>query len=461
MRKIGSRSVSHNVQEGAPAISANLFVRSQLQLAKYVEGAKGRVLTRREAEDTFGAEAVERVLVEGCFPLIAESDEPAWTIRARRSELNVTAERLAQKANVKTIDVEEAETSGTVIQIHKLERIAQALALDERVIGHEKGARGDRPLGVRLRETLQQVDVTRFGEGDVLRLAEAAWVIARQVALDEAVNSRRVELLRFEPSPDYRYRAYDRGEELAVKTRDILRIDTLAPIPSLKALSEETLRIPVIQERLGEQFAGATVANGMARGIVLNECGMNENVWVRRMTLAHELGHLLWDPESSLNRLKVHSYDDVQGGGGRLRDPVEMRANAFAVNFLAPRQAVQRAMAEARVPVEGVRYVMTTYGISATAAKLHVRNMTGIDVDVRAHQMGRASDDWVGRENMAIDVFRPESTPLSRRGKFAWHVVIAEEHGVISEDTGAAYLRSTVSDFRQNRAFIKELLRAP
>ena len=435
-----------------------MFVRSQLQLASFVPGAKGRVLNQVQAVEIFGEAAVERVRNEGSFPLAADRDEPASTIRARCEDLQISVQQLAKHAQVMIADVEKAQTAGCVVQIHVLERIAQALALDERVVGHEKGARGDRPLGVRLRETLQQSDSAKLTENDVLQLTEAAWVISRQVALDETMNGPRL-VSSIEPSGDYRYRAFDRGEELAARTRRLLKLDGEAPILSLKSLAEETLRIPVIQQRLGEQFAGATVANGPARGVVINERGMNENVSVRRMTLAHELGHLLWDPDGNLNRLKVHSYDEVEGSI-RAKDPVEIRANAFAVNFLAPRGAITHVMAVATSPAEGVRQVMDRYGISATAAKHHVRNITGISVDAPAYLLGRATDDWIGRENLGIDLFRPETTPISRRGKFAWHVVAAEKKGLVSTDTCAGYLRCTEDAFIENRDYIRDLLGA-
>lgn len=439
------------------ATSTTRFVRSQLQLARFRGETKGRILTAVEAYDVFGWDAIVKVAQEGSFPLAASHDEPAATLKKRRIELGMSVDRLAKQARVLPGDILNAEQAGTVLQIHKLERIAQAMALDERVIGHIKGARGDTPLGVRLREVAQQQDASRFSDRDVLQLAEAAWVVARQVSLDEALNGTRRLLDSFKPSSDYRYKAYDRGEELAQSTRAILNLDPITPILSLKSLAEEELRIPVTQQELSEQFAGATVANGSARGVVLNERGMNENVWVRRMTLAHELGHLLWDPDNHLNRLKVHRYEDVQTSG-RLRDPVEIRANAFGVNFLAPREGVRTIMASAASDVAGVTKVMAFYGISATAAKYHVFNMTHIDIDASARDLGVADDEWIARENMALDIFKPQATPLSRRGKFAWHVINSYRQGLISEDTAATFLCCSTNEVKENAEFIFQAL---
>jgi Zn-dependent peptidase ImmA (M78 family) len=125
-------------------------------------------------------------------------------------------------------------------------------------------------------------------------------------------------------------------------------MDQEQAIESLKTLLEEQLKIPVVQQALHERFAGATEANGNSRGIVVNERGHNANVWVRRMTLAHELGHLLWDPDTRLNQLTVDEYAGLEAayhtGRGRA-DVVEMRANAFAVALLAPPDGITKIVA--------------------------------------------------------------------------------------------------------------------
>ncbi len=76
--------------------------------------------------------------------------------------------------------------------------------------------------------------------------------------------------------------------------------------------------------------------------MAINTQGLNGNVWVRRFTMAHELGHLLWDPDQRLQSLRVDTYrdleeDPVQRPG---LDPVEARANAFAIELLAPQEYV-------------------------------------------------------------------------------------------------------------------------
>jgi len=285
----------------------------------------------------------------------------------------------------------------------------------------------------------------------VVGLAEAAWVIARQHDLLHINGEQSGRASSFVQSRDYRYPAYQKGYDLAILTRNKLSLPIDEPVESLKTLIEVVLGIPVVQLSLGEKFAGATVANGPVRGIVVNERGANANVWVRRMTLAHEIAHLLWDPDERLDKLRVDNYTDVEGYGAHQTDVVEIRANAFAVAFLAPPSGVRKIMDATNDKGSGLAAVMTKYGISATAAKYHIKNMTGIDVsDLPNSTLPAPSDEWIARENLAVDFFKPISTPISRRGKIALLIAKAFKAGKISSDTASCCLRCKTAEFEEN-----------
>ncbi len=151
----------------------------------------------------------------------------------------------------------------------------------------------------------------------------------------------------FPASRDYARPAWKRGWELAERTRALMGVDPVAPILSVRALIDR-INIPLIQAELGHTFAGATVQNGADRGIVVNIQGDNTNVWVRRVTLCHELGHLLWDPADQLQHLHVDSYQDISTIS---ETGIEARANAFAIAFLAPPAAV-REIVKLDIPAE-------------------------------------------------------------------------------------------------------------
>jgi Zn-dependent peptidase ImmA (M78 family)/transcriptional regulator with XRE-family HTH domain len=456
----GSDSVGANVEDRA-ASSSRIFVRSQFQIAEDNPLATGHRLTAYEALGAFGLDVLRRISEDGSCPIIKKMDEPSQTLRSRRNDLNLTARNVAQSAGIDVSVVEKAERAGEESPFQDLQRIAQVLALDERVLGFILGAHGDHNLSVRLREMAHAADAKKFSPAEVVGLAEAAWVIARQSILSKTNGEPEGAVSQFRHSSDYAYPTYRKGYDLALTTRKKLSIPQDSPIDSLKSFIEDRLGVPVAQLQLGENFAGATVANGESRGIVINEHGANSNVWVRRMTLAHEVGHLLWDPDARLDKLRVDSYEDVDAETPRIRqtDVVEIRANAFAIAFLAPPSGVEKIMKDAQSNADGVAKIMTYYGISATAARHHIKNVTQIDVsNIHTASLPNPSADWIARENLAVDYFKPDATPISRRGKFALLVAKAFKAGKITSDTAASYLRCEKADFNEHADFIISVL---
>ena len=434
--------------------SSRRFVRSQVQLAFATPQAKGRVLTAHEALQTFGWDNLLRVAMEGSAPLVRSANEPASTLNEQRSALGLSITDLSKRTGVGEADIAAAETPGAFSAIRTLERLGQALALDERRLGYQPNAGRDSDLGVRLRELKQAADVNVFGPATVLGLTEAAWVISRQAYLSKAlqfISPQRVELPV--PEANYSYPAFRVGYSLAERTRDLLGLSIDQPIESLRALIEEVLELPLVQQTMDTRFAGATISNGDVRGIVVNERGMNSNVWVRRMTLCHEVGHLLWDPDTYLAKLKVDEYSNIEESDSeQRRDPVEIRANAFAVAFLAPPHGVMRIVQSCNGdPTESVSRVMTTYGISGSAAKHHVYNVANLNTStVFVPALPSPTSNWVVQEELSIAYFPIASTPITRRGKFAWFVAKHFEGGLLSEDTCASYLKCDPGDISKH-----------
>ncbi len=431
--------------------SASQFVRSQVQLAFASPSAKGRILTAYEALQTFGWENLRRVATEGAATLTRSAEEPSSTLKSQRVELGISTEDLSKQTGVSPTDILDAETPGNLTPIRTLEKLGQALALDERRLGYLPNAGRDTALGVRLRELRQANDTTIFGPKTVLDLSEAAWVIARQDYLSKALElSSPTRITLPAPNSNYSYPAYRIGYELAEQTRELLGYTDEQPIESLRALIEDFLELPLIQQRMDERFAGATIVNGNTRGIVINERGMNSNVWVRRMTLCHEIGHVLWDPDTHLSKLKVDEYAEVDNDMSwhQRNDPVEIRANAFAVSFLAPPGGVLRIAEKCHGDVQEIlTQVMGTYGISGSAAKHHVKNITQLDTSrVPGTRLPHPTEDWIAREELSISYFPIHETPITRRGKFAWFVAKLLRAGMLSEDTASAYLKSNIKE---------------
>lgn len=314
------------------------FVRGQLQLARYSGNATGRVLEATEALELFGWSALLKVGEDGSMPLISSAQEPAHTLKRRREELGLSYENLKRKTKVPVNTIKAAETPGARTPIRILEKLAQAMALDEQVLGMVPDAGRDASLGVRLREMGDSNSNQGFTAHTVLQFAEAAWIVDRQVSIQKRLSEIAPSCLTSlpYPDPDYSYPTYKQGYRLARKTRQLLDLDDEEPVESVRKVIEDQFGLPLVQESMTRKLAGATLANGAIRGIMVNEAGSNTNVWVRRMTLCHELGHLLWDPDDKLKKVTVDTYADLeQSDREQDRDIAEIRANAFAVAFLA------------------------------------------------------------------------------------------------------------------------------
>ena len=222
--------------------------------------------------------------------------------------------------------------------------------------------------------------------------------------------------------------------------RDQLRSSKF--IQSIKELIESKLRIPVVQLEIHGDLAGATVSSGAFRGIVINLNGDNGNPLARRMTMAHELGHLLWDPDQRLKKLVVDRYDLINQDAVSAAVPldfVERRANAFAIELLAPRSAILREFDKAGHGAKGLSHLISTFGVSRTAVANHLLNASFNRIDVTEERISQPpSDEWEARESLAVPLFNPQTVPVSRRGRFAYCVFKAYRANLISADTAAS-----------------------
>jgi Zn-dependent peptidase ImmA (M78 family) len=444
-------------------LSKQEFIRSQDHLAPAREGASGRRMTAWEALQYFGFEKLEEAFEFGSAIIVSNAEEPAETIRKRRELLALERRDVARTAKVGEHDVEIAEDPKQTSSIRLLESIAQALALDESRIS-TRAESFDEPLAIRLR----QIRTTRaeFTPSVVLAFAEAAWVAKKQSLLSEWLhgdfNFRKIGFETDSRYGDKTYPAWQFGYGLAHETRKLLGISAGDPIESLRDVVETRLRIPLVHLSLPIQFAGATLSVGPTRGIALNTTGLNTNVWVRRSTIAHELGHLLWDPDQKLDSLRVDTYTDLEEQPQKIGlDPVEARANAFAIELLAPQEYVLALFKSQPNKRTGLRMVMERFGISFISARYQIWNASQRteELDKLSVESVEPTDDWKGRESFTDDFFRPESVRPSRRGQFASLVVEAIKRGIITSNSGASFLGCTEDELSENIDLIESIFR--
>ena len=462
-------SVTFTDVAAAARNSTRKFVRSSYEIGPLKEGQKppGHVLTAWEAYQSYGLEILDEAIEYSGAILLESVGAIERTFRNRRNDLGLPVESVAGAAGVSVDIVRQAEKLARDIPVKELETIAFVLGLDERLLAFDEVGSADRDLAFRLK-TLQQTgaETSVISAGTALVFTEAASVIRVQTMLMDWLGQSSV-VNQFQPSSDYgsyQNPAWRVGYNLARQTRTQLELETRysTPIRSMRDLVEKDLGIPVVQARLQPSIAGATITtrgyNGdEVRGFVLNTIGENANVWVRRATLAHELGHILYDPTQELKELRVDSYTgtlanpEVSNG-----DYVEQRANAFAIAFLAPLESV-RDMTPTPVEAEAIGKVMQTFGISYTAARYHVFNAHYRQDNLPEQaELPGPTEEWLTAEDFTLDYFPVRSVSFQRRGRFAGLVTECYQSGMLSSYTAALYLGCSEEEFLENANAIQQ-----
>jgi Zn-dependent peptidase ImmA (M78 family)/transcriptional regulator with XRE-family HTH domain len=410
-------------------------------------------LTAAEALDAYGIETLREVAAEGSALLCASPDAAAYAIRAQRENLHLNKRAVAARANLAEHDIEKAEGNARDVRLRTYEKIAASLGIDERYVSVRREPAASQDLAVRLRVV---GEAPRMTGTVVAALAEAAWVAATQVRLECILDLRSTQSRTgLQPSDIYGasdYPAYEHGYHLARQTREVLSKGE-SFIPSMRVVCEQ-LGIVVVQAELGEWVAGATVeVSPTVRAIVVNVGGQNQNVFIRRATLAHEIEHLLYDPAQQLNRLRVDQFDELERQPFEVPDRVEQRANAFAVEFLAPQLAAVELF-----KAEGLGSVINTFGVSFTVARYQVWN--GMDRSIPLESLTaprtRPADHWVGAEQYTAD-YHPLGSSVARCGRFSGVVVRAAQEQLISWDTAAEYLQTSASEAEASVGAMQEL----
>lgn len=443
--------------------SDRMFVRSQTHVARWSNEAKGATLTAFEALEAFGWTKLAELAEHDVVPIVRKGCEASAVLRHRRETMGIEAAPVARKTGLPLHEVEAAEAGKRRVPIRSLTKLAQALALDPLRLGTVRLGGGDDDLGVRFREVAGQPGV--LSHAVVLGLAEAAWVIAEQHRLERWLDQSRAAVrtnLGFHPVPlnlseGQPWRA---GIELARQTRELLGLGERTPLRKLIRMVETSLAIPVLQIDMPERFGGATIANNEARGIAVNVNGSNSSVWTRRMTVAHELGHLLWDTDADLNKLKVDEYDALERDARVAGDPIEARANAFAAELLLPQKVAVEMFQQGGKSRQSVSAMMQEFGVSATVAKWQIYNGLYRTPDlaaIRPETHTQPSDDWEAEEGWTTDFF-PLQNSFARRGRFAEICFRAYESEIISARSAADYLGASIEDFEAALPALRNLL---
>lgn len=205
-----------------------------------------------------------------------------------------------------------------------------------------------------------------------------------------------------------------KGEQAAAETRERLRISPLQPIADLVRVVEDQCDVPVYIRRFDEpKVAGVLLRS--ARNACLIGINADHHAVKQRFTLAHELGHIEMDHPAHVDKV-----DELFGRGASTAEPIEVEANYFAAEFLAPRQAVlawlETHAVDAVIDADVVARIALTFGVAMNTVCFRLEAAGAITSQTkwalvtalkskssdlaRKHQGERrpdALDDWMGR----------------------------------------------------------------
>lgn len=171
----------------------------------------------------------------------------------------------------------------------------------------------------------------------------------------------------------------NRGAKRARETRKALGYAGVHSIRDLIEAVEDRAGANVLILEMSGGIAGAYIARPELPLIFVNGV---QAVTRQRFTLAHEFGHF---------RMGHSSVIDAQVAiGGVPRDPNEVAANAFAAEFLMPREAVKAWAAEhvgGQPTLEHVVVFANEYGVSPQAARYAFAGAGIVTDEARAAQL--------------------------------------------------------------------------
>jgi Zn-dependent peptidase ImmA (M78 family) len=171
----------------------------------------------------------------------------------------------------------------------------------------------------------------------------------------------------------------NRGAKRAREAREALGYPREAPLPDILEALEDRGGVQAVVLELNDGVAGAYIARTDLPLVFVNG---DQAITRQRFTLAHEFGH---------HRMGHATVIDEQAMiGGVVRDPNEVSANAFAAEFLMPREGTKAWAAEhvrGQLTLEHVVVFANEYGVSPQAARYAFATAGVLSDQARAEQL--------------------------------------------------------------------------
>lgn len=355
----------------------------------------------------------------------------------REKGLQLSVEFVSSRAGLTESELREIEDGVREPYVDELGPLARVLSLKlEQVLPEEiPSTRAPEPI----RMLLTSSEDFRPSEQTRAVMADAA-----RAALDLLeLQPRKIGAPKFDPSPmppNTSKPAYVLGDALAKRVRAHFKI--AGPIESMHQFATDLLGIPVLGAHLGEYGPDAfTVYAPKRRSVIvlnLSVSSKNSHHLARRFTLAHEIGHALFDRPANGSAYGVACAVSQERKLGE-----EMRANAFAMRLLLPERELKKLGNSIFEPVV-FRRVMAEWGVHFAALRLYTQKLHDLSADEAKRRVPvvDASSPLRWREAETLPCEQtPELTsevPLHRREPLMALAFDAYENAAI----GAGELRS-------------------
>ena len=368
-------------------------------------------------------------------------------LRAARQNTSLDPNAFAHLVDIEASRLQRLEENQDEPTTAELDRYAKILGL--RVKDLLAGEAAKAPMTLLLRSTYQDSRPS-FEEleytGAHHSLGGFLQVVRDIAELEEKLDKAAPPPLRI--PPQLRTLNLAHVEQAARWVREKLNLGRIEPVPSIRKLLSERLNVALLvttPDHLDQSIDGATTHTPRP-AILVNVIG---GWWRTRMTLAHELAHLLYDDNA--NHAVLLSPHRTQKGQLPKRwrlfgdfDDIETRANAFAACFLAPEDGVRKLVQNTEPSSEAaIGLVGKHFGVGRTVAINRLHRVFNLSPEIR-----RRMDDQEGQPYNAQfteDMFSDADIGL-RHGVLIPLVAEALSAGRIGKTRAWQYLDKPLSE---------------
>ena len=377
---------------------------------------------------------------------ITEKSKHNHPLRRVRESLGFTLQEVAAHCNWSPEYLRELEQADDIDDTDAIV-LSDTYGVDVVMVleGHH-GELPPKPMRALLRAQSDALDAgTRFA------ISEAAAVSVDASRLRKLLNERVGwgAITQFKNNTDYTHPSQGMPEKLAQLVRQRAKLPN-GPVHSMTSLIR-SLGIQIIVADFAAAIDAVSFATSRTGGvIVLNRGGIHaSNAFGRRVTLAHELCHVLFD-RSQMRDMKhfcAVTRQRKRTENKRLEtfEAIERRARAFAMYLLVPVDDLRDLwrQIEHHPTHRRVRIVMEYFGVGYEAARAHLDNAELLSL-TEPLMLVETDTPLVWEERDALPLHEGEqlnAIPLVRRGAYLDLVLRAWQREVLAESGAREALR--------------------